>query len=359
MLFSKKVCKYKFNNLISLNSNQAKVIDNFKIVIFISVLTITNIFSQEKKYVFSEQKMGSAFGLQFYHIDSLTANKLAKKAFLLVDSLNISFSDYMENSEINKVSKNAGNGLKINISEPLLQLLIECKRAYFLSNGAFDITIGHLTKLWRKARKSQEITPKDELNKAIKNTGMRFLEIDTSRATARLLKNNVSIDLGGIAKGFAAQKVLEFLQNNGVKSALIDAAGNMAIGSRPPNYTSWKVAIEIPRNNYEKYYKLLNISNMGVSTSGDTFQFIQFNGKKYSHILNPKTGLGMQNGRQVTVICENAVMADWLSTTLCILPIKKALNLTKKVNFEAFIVQNKRGIAKIKTTKNFQKYIHE
>ena len=303
--------------------------------------------------------MGSPFGFQFYHDDSLKAQIIAKKAFQMVDTLNLAFSDYNENSEINKVTKMAGNGQKVKISRNLLLVLIESQRAYTLSKGVFDISIGNLTKAWRKVKKNEGSLLKSDLKMAKKYVGMKYLEIDSLNSEVGINTKNISFDLGGIAKGFAAQKVLNFLTLNGIESALVDAAGNMAVSKNPPENKYWKIAIELPTTSKKKEYKLLNINNLAISTSGDAFQYIIINGRRYSHILNPKTGLGMPNGRQVTVICKDAMRADWLSTALCILPLKKGLLLAKKENAQAFIFTKKRNKTILKITDGFKQYFSE
>lgn len=342
-----------------LNTSQVKVFIKLNILFFINVLNTTNSFSQLKKYQFIEQKMGSPFGLQFYHDDSLEAQIIAKKAFQIVDTLNLAFSDYLENSEINFATKMAINGQKVKVSRNLLLVLIESQRAYNLSNGVFDITVGNLTKAWRKVKKNQGPISKSDLKLAKTNAGMKYLEIDSLNSEVGIYKKNISFDLGGIAKGYAAQKVLNFLTINGIESALVDAAGNMAASKNPPENKHWKIAIELPSNSKNIEYQLLNINNFAISTSGDAFQYIIINGKRYSHILNPKTGLGIRNGRQVTIICNDAMKADWLSTALCILPLKKGLLLAKKENAQAFIFTKKKNKNIIKITEGFKQYYSE
>lgn len=300
--------------------------------------------------------MGSAFSMTFYHSDSLKARLLAQNAYKIVDSLNNSFSDYIDTSEIGVLGKNAGNGLSINVSKDLLNIFILSKLAFEKSFNTFDITIGPLTKLWRQSKKQKKIPPKEILIAAKLKTGMQYLWIDSVKNQARLIKKNMSIDLGGIGKGYAAQKVFDYFLKNSINQVLVDAAGNMAIGDPPPGENNWKIGVEIPEKSSTQNLKMLKLKQIAISTSGDAYQFVEINGRKYSHILNPKTGLGLQNQKQVTVLCENATKADWLSTAICILPIKKGLILAKNERAEVLIIDKKNNRLIEYKSKDFDKY---
>lgn len=325
-------------------------------IILIFFFSGNKTFSQFKRFEFEEKKMGSPFQLIFYDSDSLHAFNLAKNAFLIVDSLNNSFSDYTSTSEIAKINDNAGYGQFIKISNNLENILLQSKVAFFKSEGSFDITIGQLTKLWRKSRQEKKLPSSVELKSKLAVTGIKYLVIDTTKHSAKLLKKGASIDLGGIGKGFAAQKVYEFFVNNNIKKVLVNAAGNMAIGEAPIEKKGWEIAIEKPSANSFIDPKMVNLGNIAISTSGDAFQFVEINGKRYAHIINPKTGLGLSYQRQVTIICENATKADWLSTACYILPIKRALILAKNEKAEILIFNNNNNkITEIKSS-GFYKY---
>jgi FAD:protein FMN transferase len=326
-------------------------------IVLILFFTSNNVFSQLKRFQFEEKKMGSPFQLIFYDYDSLHAFNLAKNAFLIVDSLNNSFSDYSSTSEIAKINDSAGNGQFINISKDLEKILLQSKTAYLRSEAAFDITLGQLTKLWRKSRQEKKLPSSIELKTKLAAIGIKYLVVDTTKHCAKLLKKGASIDLGGIGKGYAAQKVYEFFAKNNIKKVLVNAAGNMAIGDAPIGKKGWEIEIERPTTNSFLNPKMVNLSNIAISTSGDAFQFVEINGKRYAHIINPKTGLGLSYQRQVTIICENATKADWLSTACYILPIKRALILAKKEKAEILIFNNNNNkITEIKSA-GFNKYI--
>jgi FAD:protein FMN transferase len=342
-----------------------RVSKNTKALFFINIFlfSLTKIFGQSQlnwnKYSFTEQKMGSSFTITFSHNDSLLANSFAKNAFKIVDSLNTSFSDYLENSEISNISKKAGNGEWIPISKDLMAIIKDSQKAHTESDGAFDICLGNLTKLWRISRKTKTLPKKYDLQRALSSSGMQYLQIDSTNKQVRLIKKGASIDLGGIGKGFVAQKVYDYLVKNNMKSIIVDAAGNMAIGDGPFNQKKWRIGLEMPERSIYANLKMLYLRNCAISTSGDVYQNVVINGKKYSHIINPKTGLGLGYQRQVTVICENATKADWLSTTCYILPKIKAVTLAKKMGAELIIFENRNQKIKEYKTSDFSKYYLE
>ncbi len=346
------------NYLITLEQLTHK--KGFPFLVLLFILNCISLIStaQLKRFTFSEQKMGATFSLIFYDSDSTHAKNIAKNAFLIADSLNNSFSDYLPNSEISEICKTTGNGKFTKISKYLFEILTISKAAYVKSEGMFDVTIGKLSKLWRKTRKEKKMPEKSILTSALKTVNMNFLKINVKDSTLNIAKKGLEIDLGGIGKGFAAEKILKYLVTENIKIALVDAAGNMAIGDAPPNKKGWNIAIELPNENRDLVQKMLNLSAMAVSTSGDAYQNVEIEGKKYSHILNPKTGLGITNGRQATIICKNATKADWLSTACCILSIKKALNLAKKEKAELFIAETKANKIKYYYSKGFKKLLN-
>ncbi|MES2796078.1 MAG: FAD:protein FMN transferase [Bacteroidota bacterium] len=337
-------------------TNPFPVLISLLIILSLLLLKPQSATSQQKKFSFSEQKMGSAFTIIFFDSDTLHAVTIAEKAFKIVDSLNLSFSDYLESSEISKIASLAGNGEWLEVTDDLFAILKESKYAYEKSSGAFDITIGQLTKLWRKAKKEKRLPNDKIINRALVTSGMKYLALDTLAKKVKLLKKGASIDLGGIGKGYAAQKVFDFLQKNNFRRIIVDAAGNMAIGEPPTDNESWKIAIDTPERNYLINNKMLMLNNLAISTSGDANQFVEIYGKRYSHILNPKTGLGLQYQRQVTVVCTNAAKADWLSTALTVLPIKKGLILAKKEKAEVLIFEKKGNSFKEILSDGFAKF---
>lgn len=304
----------------------------------IALLSCTLIFSQQR-FQYTQPKMGSPFNLIFYAQDSAKANALATEAFHLVDSLNTIFSDYLQSSELNRLSKTAGSGKAVPLSPLLNDILGKSKKAASQSKGAFDITVGPLSWLWRKARKAKQFPETNEVQVAKNKTGIKHLFLDTVARSATLQTAGMQLDLGGIAKGYAAQKVVDFLKTEGIVSALADAGGDMACTLPPPGKNGWVVGINVPENETELLSQTIAINNEAVATSGDVYQYIEHDGKKYSHIIDPRTGYGVPYQRNVTVLAKDGTSADWLATACSILPLADCKKLVQKNGAELLITQ--------------------
>jgi len=298
-------------------------------VLFLSLLLSLISVAQYRKFSFRQPKMGSVFNLVIYSKDSVGAAKAADHAYRLIDTLNEIYSDYLPESELNKLCAEAGNGKWINVSEPLFYILKVARHASELSNGSFDVTAGPLIRLWRKARIEKVLPDKDSLMAAKKITGYRFMQLDTIKKTIRLTKTGMRLDLGGIAQGETAQLVCDRLRDVGLPFSLLDASGDIVTGSVPPGINGWHVAVNLPESEETMATHLL-LKNQAVTTSGDLYQFIELNGKKYSHIIDPLSGYAITNKRNVTVISKEGINADWLTKACSILPVSRALQLIKK-----------------------------
>ena len=311
--------------------------------------------SQMTRFSFTESKMGAPFTIVFYSKDSVQAVSIAKRCFVLVDSFNFIFSDYIDTSELSYLSKTAGeNSIPVKLSPALYDILIQSKKAYELSEGAFDITMGPLSKLWRKARK-QQLFPTDSTVRSIRNLiGFNKLIFDTLNKTVRLTQPGMQLDLGGIAQGYVAQKVIDFLLSQEITQALINASGDIVMSGAPVDKDGWVVGVNLPEKTDELLNQKLILKNRAVTTSGDAYQFIEKDGIRYSHIINPITGYGVTFHRNVTVIAADGATADWLATACSILSLKKAKKLASILGSEVLITELKRGRLKLNSTRGFR-----
>ena len=270
--------------------------------------------------------MGSPLNIVFVAHDSVEARILSEKCFALVDSFNLIYSDYDPNSELSHLNALAGKG-KQNVSPAMLDILLASQKAYQQSKGAYDISIGPLSMVWRKARKTKLFPDSSSVVKARQLIGLSRIRIDSTHHSILMPVEGMRLDLGGIAKGYVAQKIVNFLKDQGIKQSLADAGGDMAMGDSPNTSQGWVVGVHVPETTDELLQGYLVLHNMAVATSGDAYQYIAHNGKKYSHIIDPRTGYGIQSQRNVTVIAENGTDADWLATACSILPIGSAKKL--------------------------------
>lgn len=316
----------------------------FLACLLLLALKFTDGQNRYKKYVFSQAKMGSPFTITLYGKDSIQAAKVAATSFKKVDSLNEIFSDYIDSSELNRLSRLSGTGQFVPVSSELFHLLFLSKKASQLSNGAFDITVGPVVKLWRKAREENIFPLRKQIRTALKKTGYQFMYFNDAETSVKLVKPGMQLDLGGIAKGYIAQVILDFIKQNGFPITMINAGGDIALGEAPPDHErGWKIGIALPEEKYKYSQTLLFIKNKAVATSGDIYQHFEWKGKKYSHIINPKTGMGSTALRNVTVIANLGSTADWLASACSVLPLKKAFQLVKKFPEAALYIAEKRG----------------
>lgn len=279
--------------------------------------------SAQKRFEFSHLQMGTMFRVVVYTSDSASARVATQKAFSRLDELNLALSDYREDSEVNTLCRTAGSDQYIKVSADLWNILQESVKAAKLSEGNFDITIGPLTQLWRRMKRQKQLPTPTQISEAKAKIGIEKITFNKTNQSVMLKTKGMRLDFGGIGKGFAEDEMLKVLQENGIKSALIEAGGNIVISNPPTDLPKgWEIII-----NQEKYY----LKNCGVSTSGDAYQFVEIEGKKYAHILDPKTGIGYAEPHQVSIIAKNGTISDWISTALYLMPTENGQKLAKKL----------------------------
>ena len=298
--------------------------------------------AQDNRYAYSIQKMGSPFNLVLYADTKQIADSAAKESFKLVDSINLICSDYDSTSELFKLRYSVV-GLPVRVSPILFELLYVAKAANKDAYGSFDITVGPLSRLWRSARKSQQFPTNGAINTARNRIGFNKVQLDSAAQTITFLQPNMQLDMGAIAKGYAADKVLALLQSRGITTALVDAGGDMVVAGMPPQKKGWTIGINVPGEQEQLLESKLILSNKAVATSGDAFQYMLHEGKKYGHIIDPRTGYGVTFQRNVTVVAPDATTADWLATACSILTLNQVKILAKKYKSEVLITTLQNG----------------
>ncbi|HTL08929.1 MAG TPA: FAD:protein FMN transferase [Chitinophagaceae bacterium] len=327
------------------------------LLVFSAALLFTPVLTaQLQRFTITKEKMAAPCTLILYAKDSNSADKAFTKAFALVDSLAAIFTDYTDSSELNRLSANAGSNAAFHCSPALFDILRQAKEAHAISNGAFDITLGALTRYWRRARKEKQFPPADTISALLSKTGSQYLLLDTLEHTALLVLPGMRLDLGGIAQGYIAQQVMQLLPSMGINHALMDVSGDIACIGRPPGQRGWTIAINLPRSEHALLAKPLLISDRAVTTSGDLYQYMEHNGKRYSHIIDPRTGYGITTQKNVTVIAADATLADWLTKACSLLPLQKALQLAARLRAELLITSIENGKPVLHASKGFARY---
>ncbi len=348
-----------------------------KLLFIFLIINSLSTYSQPKKYTFSQPKMGSPLNITLYANDSTKANQIATEAYKIADSLNLIYSDYVENSELNLLSKKAGTNEFTTVSPALWDILDLSIKASNKSKGAYDITVGGIVKLWRKARKEKVLPEKNVLKNTLQSVGYQSIILDSLNYSVKLLEPNTQLDLGGIAKGYVAQVIVNFCRNEGIEKVLVDAGGDLAMYAPPAPRggatTSKDSSVSIPPrggrglrigvtipNSEELISRYLVLQNQAVATSGNMYQFVEINGKRYSHIVNPHTGLGVTHQRNVTVIAPDGATADWLATACSVLSVKKALRLIRSMpNCELLMAEIRKGKLKMWQSEGFEGYLEK
>lgn len=288
------------------------------------------------RFAFNEPHMGTVFSITLYAPDADAATAAAEAAFRRVTKLDRMMTDYDTNSELMRLCLTSVGEPK-RVSPELFEIIKESLRVAKETDGAFDITVGPMVRAWRAARKTHHLPTEAEIAEMRKAIGWRKVRLDAKNQTVTLLAPRMHLDLGGIAKGYAADQALAVMRRMGIKSALVAASGDIAIGDAPPGKTGWKIGIEKLGSN--GLVRSVFLHNAGVSTSGGTEQFVEINGVRYSHIIDPATGLGMTNRIQTTVIGPNATITDGLDTPTAIMGAKRAMALVdSQAKLAAFII---------------------
>lgn len=296
------------------------------------------------RYEFQEVHMGVQWRILLYATDEVIANKASQNAFARVKELNKVLSDYDPESELNKLCRLSGPGKPIKVSPPLLEVLKKSQALSQETKGAFDVTISPVVRLWRRARR-QKLMPKNQRLQAARNkVGYESMKISLKDQTVELLKENMRLDLGGIAKGYAADVALAVLKKNGVSRAMIDASGDIVLGDSPPNTCGWKIGISSSDDQKGKIDRYLLLHNMAVATSGDALQHVVIDGKRYSHIVDPRTGLGLTDQSRVTVIAPDGTTADSLASAISVFGPEKGIKLiNNKPGTACLILRHENG----------------
>lgn len=273
-----------------------------------------------------ETHMGSPFQVTFYTSDDATARRAFRAAFDRIAALDLAFSDYNPESELMRLCDRAG-GPPVKVSDDLFDILTRSKAMAERSGGAFDPTIAPVVRLWRRARRDKKLPDAVALRDALSRVGSTKITLDPSARTVRL-DAGVKLDLGAIAKGYASQEAVETLRSLGVTRSLVAGAGDIVAGDPPPGEAGWRVGVaplEAPGT--ARPERFLALRNAAVSTSGDAERFVEIGGVRYSHVVDPKTGVGLNGRRSVTVVAPDGATADALDTAVSILGPKRGLEL--------------------------------
>lgn len=313
----------------------------FLLPILLSITSCTP--KQQPEAVFKESRfvMGTIVGISVVAADKDRADAAIKAAYAELERLEKMMSVQMPSSVVSEINRSAG--IKpVKVPPEVLEVLVKAQEIYRQSKGLFAVTVGPLVNLWGVEVKGHYVPSSSELSSVLALCNFDDLEIDSGRETVFLKKTGMAIDLGGIAKGYAADRAIDVLKTNGVSRAIVAVAGDIrALGSRPDG-TPWRIGVQHPRKN-DALLTTLDLSDRAVSTAGDYERFFIKDNIRYHHILNPKTGLPASECRSATVIAPRGLIADPLSTTLFLLGPADGMALIESMNDIDAIIVDKNG----------------
>ncbi len=278
------------------------------------------------RFEYERTVMSIPIKLVLYAPAESNANAAADAVFRRILELNGILSDYDAESELLQLVATAGEGKAVRVSDELWRVMTHAIDLARRTDGAFDPTINPVVRLWRKARREKKLPSREKIEEARKLVGYQHVRLDPKHQAIELTKRGMRLDLGGVAKGFVCDEALILLRKRGIARAMIVAGGDIGLADPPPDKPGWTIGVGALEPD-EPPSQYLCLSRCGVATSGDMFQYVEIGGTRYSHIVDPKTGLGLTERMTVTVVAPNGMTADGLSTAVSVLGPDRGLAL--------------------------------
>lgn len=289
------------------------------------------------RFEFRQPHMGTTVRVVLYAGDAPAAEALAASAFSRIAALDDHLSDYRESSELMALCRAAG-GPAVGVSGDLFSVLTAAQAFASRTQGAFDVTIGPVSRVWRHARATGELPEASRLAEAQRLVGHDKMHLSSEGRTVRLEERGMMLDLGGIAKGFAADQALAVLAGGGARHAIVAIGGDVAAGDPPPGEAGWEVGIAPLGPGPSGALPAVRLQRAAISSSGDAEQYLEAGGEHFSHIVNPITGSAATGKRGVTVIAPTGMTADALATAVKVLGAARGLPVVDGMEGAAALV---------------------
>ncbi len=284
-----------------------------------------------KIYSVGELLMGNQFHIGAVSSNEELANSALNEAVQEIKRIEEKLSTYKEHSETNLINNNAGI-TPVLVSEETIALIERAIKISDLTQGAFDITYGGLDKkFWNFDKEMKELPNIEDAQKAVSLINYRNIEIDKKESTVFLKQKGMRIGFGGIGKGYAADAAKKVMISMGINSGVVNASGDMTVWGLKPEGEKWSIGIAHP--SYQNaFFSKMEITNHSVATSGNYEKYVMIGGKRYSHTIDPKTGMPIKGVKSITTICPYAEFADAIATPIMVMGIEKGLNLVNQIN---------------------------
>ncbi len=284
--------------------------------------------------------MGNHFELSVVADDEGWADERIEAGITEIRRIEKLLTTFSDDSETNLVNQNAGI-MPVTVSRETFNLVERSIRISSLTQGAFDITYGSIDKrLWNFDQSMTEMPDKETAKRMVRLINCRNIDLDAEKCSIYLKEKGMRIGFGGIGKGYAAERAKQVMKESGVTSGVVNASGDLTTWGLQPNGRPWTVGIVNPNSPHE-IFSHLSVSDMAVATSGNYEKYVMIGGKKYSHTIDPRTGLPVTGIKSVTIISTNAEIADAMATPVMIMGIHTGLDLINQVkNIEAIIIDD-------------------
>ena len=294
-----------------------------------SLITLIGSKAEGDAFKDIRKKMGSRFEITAVHPDRSLAKEAVKLAYDEVDRIETLISSWREDSETSRINRNAGIH-PVQVSSELLNLIRRAIKVSDLTKGAFDITFASVGRLWDFKDSNPKLPDAAEIKQALENVDYKKVVIDEKAGTVFLSQRKMRIGLGGIGKGYAANRAAILMQEKGVLGGVVNAGGDLFAFGHQDGGEAWTVGVADPSKR-DQVLASLELTNQAVVTSGDYESFFVIDGKRYSHILDPRTGYPVAQLRSVTIICPDAELADALATATSVLGPSEGMELINRL----------------------------
>lgn len=277
-----------------------------------------------------QRLMGNAFEITVVHTDEHRAFEHIDAAIAEIQRIEQLLSTFREDSQTNLINRSAGLQA-VKVDAEVFNLIERSLRISHITDGYFDISYGGIDKrLWNFDQQMQELPDPQIIKEHLKLVNYRNILLDPEKQTVFLKEKGMRIGFGGIGKGYAAEMGKRLLQQRGVKSGVVNASGDLSVWGSQADGKPWTIGIANP-DHARLPFSYLNITDMAVATSGNYEKYVMIDGKRYSHTINPKTGMPVSGIKSVTIICPNAEIADAMATPVSIMGIPAALDLINQI----------------------------
>jgi thiamine biosynthesis lipoprotein len=295
--------------------------------------------------------MGNHFEITVVASDEKWANEKINLAVGEIKRIENLLTTFSENSETNLINQHAGVA-PVKVSQEIILLIERALRISSVTQGAFDISYGSVDKsLWNFDTTMTSLPSVEIAKQSVRLINYKNIVLDKENATVFLKEKGMRIGFGGIGKGYAAEKAKALLQAQGVKSGVVNASGDLTTWGNMPNGDKWTIGIVHPEM-ANSVFSYLNVSDLSVATSGNYEKYILIDGKKYSHTINPKTGLPVTGIKSVTIVSTNAEVADAMATPVMIMGIEAGMYMINQIkDMEAIIIDEENTLYASKNIK--------